>query len=214
MVQTRRQLVLAGLVVALGGGAGLALAQPSGPMGGPMGGAGPGAGMGAGMGAGRGPGMMGGRGGRMMGARMGMAGGYRNAPAYLADLKAQLGITNDQTPAWQAYAETVSGTATQMQGLHQSMYQSMAGATWAERRERMNVMFQARQQAFETVHAAAEKLLPALSAQQRETAAYILPGLRGPGPMGGGMGRGMMGGPGAPAPAIPPPAAPAPPAKP
>ena len=211
MVQTRRQLVLAGLVVALGGGAGLALAQPSRMMGG--------AGPGAGMGAGRGPGMMGGRGGRMMGARMGMAGGYRNAPAYLADLKAQLGITNEQAPAWQAYAETVSGTASQMQGLHQSMYQSMAGATWAERRERMNVMFQARQQAFETVHAAAEKLLPALSAQQRETAAYILPGLRGPGPMGGGMGRGMMGGPGAPPPAISPPAAPspatpAPPAKP
>ena len=34
MVQTRRQLVLAGLVVALGGGAGLALAQPSRMMGG------------------------------------------------------------------------------------------------------------------------------------------------------------------------------------
>ena len=207
MVQTRRQLLLVGLVAALGGGAGLALAQPSGsPMGGPMGG--------AGMGAGRGPGMMGGRGGRMMGARMGMAGGYRNAPAYLADLKAQLGITKAQAPAWQDYADTVSGTATQMQGLHQSMYQSMAGATWAERRERMNVMFQARQQAFETVHAAAEKLLPALSPQQRDTAAYILPGLRGPGPMGGGMGRGMMGGPGAPPPATLPPAAPPPPAKP
>ena len=213
MVQTRRQLVLAGLVVALGGGAGLALAQPSGPSGGPMGGPMGGAGPGAGMGAGRGPGMMGGRGGRMMGARMGM-GGYRNAPGYLADLKAQLGITKVQAPAWQEYADTVSGTATQMQGLHQSMYQSMAGATWAERRARMNTMFQARQQAFETVHAAAEKLLPALSPQQRDTAAYILPGLRGPGPMGGGMGRGMMGGPGAPPPATLPPAAPPPPAKP
>ncbi len=210
MAQTRRQLVLAGLVVAVASGAGLALAQPSGPMGGPMGGAGPG----AGMGAGRGPGMMGGRGGRMMGARMGMGGGYRNAPGYLVDLKAQLGITKEQAPAWQTYAETVSGTATQMQGLHQSMYQSMAGTTWAERRARMNEMFQARQQAFETVHAAAEKLLPALSAQQRETAAYILPGLRGAGPMGGGMGRGMMGGPGAPPPAAPPSAAAPPPAKP
>ena len=199
MVQTRRQLVLAGLVVALGGGAGLALAQPSGPMGGPTGGAGPG----AGMGGGPGPGIMGGRGGRMMGGGIGMGRGYRNAPGYLADLKAQLGVTQEQAPAWQAYADTVSDMATQMQGLHQSMYQSMAGATWAERRERMNVMFQARQQAFETVHAAAQKLLPALSAQQRTTAAYILPGLRGPGPMGGGMGRGMMGGPGAP----PPPAA-------
>ena len=199
MVQTRRQLVLAGLVVALGSGAGLALAQPSGPMGGPMGGAGPG----AGMGGGPGPGLMGGRGGRMMGGGIGMGRGYRSAPGYLADLKAQLGITQEQAPAWQAYAETVSDMATQMQGLHQSMYQSMAGATWAERRERMNVMFQARQQAFETVNAAAEKLLPALSAQQRTTAAYILPGLRGAGPMGGGFGRGMIGGPGAP----PPPAA-------
>lgn len=187
-----RRLVVVGAIAVMAGGPGLALAQPAGP------------GM---MGGGYGRGMMGGGAWGPMGGR-GMGYGVTNMPGYLDALKAQLVITKGQEPAWHEYADTVSGVATQMQGLRQSMRAQMPQATWAQRREFMNQMFDAHQQAYETVHGAAEKLLPALDPQQRETATAVLPGLRAGGMMGG---PGMMGaGPGA-APAAPPGPQPAPP---
>jgi hypothetical protein len=81
---------------------------------------------------------------------------------------------------------TVSGVAAQMQGLHQTMFDAMDTADWRERRTMMNTMFEARAQAWTTVHEAAEALLPALDARQRDQAAAILPGLTT-------SGRGMMG---------------------
>ncbi len=139
---------------ALVGGSGLVLAQPM--MGGMM--------------RGPGPGMMG-RGGW----------GYADPASYLAALKADLGVTPAQEPAWNEYAETVKGVAAQMQGTHQTMYEAMGSASWEERRDMMNRMFDARQQAFNTVHTAAEKLLASLDASQRSKAASRLPGLAGPG---------------------------------
>jgi hypothetical protein len=53
----------------------------------------------------------------------------------------------------------------------------MGTGTWEERRDMMNRMFEAREQAFDTVHGAAEKLLPSLDASQRAMAATRLPGL-------------------------------------
>ena len=72
----------------------------------------------------------------------------------------------------------------QMQGLHQTMFESMSTASWQERRNLMNQMFQARQQASDMVHEAATKLLLALDPAQRAKAQSILPGLT--------YGRGMM----------------------
>jgi len=58
----------------------------------------------------------------------------------------------------------------------------------------MNQMFQARQQAFDSVHGAATKLMSALDPGQQAKARNSLPGLGyGPGMMGGRR-RGMMGG--------------------
>ncbi len=72
-----------------------------------------------------------------------------------------------------------------MQGLHQTMFDAVGTASWQERRDMMNQMVQARQQAFDTVHAAAIKLLPALDTTQKSNAQKILPGLAfGPGMMG------------------------------
>jgi hypothetical protein len=82
----------------------------------------------------------------------------------------------------------------QMQGMHQTMWASMQTATWQERRDMMNTMFEARQMGFNTVHEAALKLLPALTPGQRLKASTILPGLATPEPMGAACGRG--GGPG------------------
>lgn len=133
-----------------------------------------------GPGPGRGPGMMGG--GTMGG---GMMGGLWTTPRYLDALKTELGITGVEEPAWKDYADTVSGVSEQMQGLHQSMFQAMGTASWEERRDLMNGMFEARRQAYDTVHEAAGKLMGALSPDQQQKARYMLPGLA--------YGHGMMG---------------------
>jgi hypothetical protein len=120
-----------------------------------------------------------------MGRGLGM-GRMADPSAYLDALKAQLGITAEQATAWDTYAEVVKGQATQMQDVHRTMWDAMPTATWQERRDMMNRMFEARQQGFTAVHEAALKLEPALTAEQRTTAAGILPGLRSRGPMGPG----------------------------
>ncbi|MFI4927936.1 MAG: Spy/CpxP family protein refolding chaperone, partial [Burkholderiales bacterium] len=118
---------------------------------------------------------------------MGRGGGYSGPAGYLDDLKAILGITAAEEAAWNAYADAVKSSAEQMQGVHQTMYEAMGTATWQERRDMMNRMFDVRQEAFEKVHAAADKLLPSLDASQQQKAKTRLPGLAGPG-------YGMMGG--------------------
>ena len=133
-----------------------------------------------------GPGMMGGAGpGMMGGGGPGMMGGHWNTGTYLDSLKTQLAITPNEEPAWKEYADTVSGVGEQMQALHQTMFESMGTASWQERRDLMNQMFQARRQAFATVQAAATKLVAGFSPSQKAQAQSILPGL--------GYGRGMMG---------------------
>ena len=117
-----------------------------------------------------GRGMMGGGGGGMMG------GGW-NTTSYLDAVKSELAITPAQEPAWKEYADMLTGVAGQMQGVHETMYDAMGTATWEERRDMMNTMFEAHQQAFDQVHEAAEKLLPALTKEQRAKAEISLPGL-------------------------------------
>jgi hypothetical protein len=159
---SRRIVLLAGfgalLVVA---SAGDTMAQPTGP--GPSGPRGPG-------------GMMGG-GPDMMGRSPGMMGHIGDPAAYLNGIKAELSITEAQSAGWKTYADAVIGTATQMQAIHQSMWEAMGTATWEERRDMMNHAFQARQQAFQAVHDAAQALLPSLTDLQKGKAEYILPGL-------------------------------------
>lgn len=160
-----RRFLLATTFATLAGGAAVAAAQPA---------------------AGPGPGMMGGGGTGMMGGR-GMMGGYWNTGTFLDGLKTQLAITPHEEPAWKEYADTISGIGEQMQGLHQTMFESMDTASWQERRNLMNQMFQARQQAFGTVQEAATKLMSALDPAQKAKARSILPGCAyGPGMMGQG----------------------------
>src|SRR5579875_384104 len=164
----RKVVKLAALAAAFGllGGTGSAWAQPAGP--------------GPGMGMGMGPGMMGG-GGRGVGLGL-----MADPESYLAGLKSELGITATQEPAWDAYAEAVKTSAEQMRGAHQTMYEAMGTATWQERQDMMNRMFETRQEAYTRVHTAAQKLLPALTPTQRSKAMALLPGLRA-------RARGMMG---------------------
>ena len=126
--------------------------------------------------AGRGPGMMG---GGMMGGGMGpgMMGGSWNTASYLDRLKTRLDITPGQEPAWKDYADTITGAGQQMQSQHQTMFEAMGTASWEERRNLMNAMFQTRQQASDSVHQAATRLLAALDPAQKTRAQQILPGL-------------------------------------
>lgn len=188
------------LAVAVLGCAGVASAQPFGPgMRGP-GSRGPGM-MGPGTGGPGtgGPGMMGpGTGGPgapgpgMMGPGMmrdrseGPGMRFYSPESYVEGLKAELRITADQTSAWDEYAQAVTAAAAGMRAQHETMYAAMDTATWQERRDMMNAMFQTRQQSLDLVHGAAEKLLPALTPPQRAKAALRLPGLAGPGMMGHG----------------------------
>ena len=121
--------------------------------------------------AGPGPAMMGG------GMGPGMMGGYWNTATYLDGLKSRLGITAGQEPAWQDYSETVTSAGQQMQTQHQTMFEAMGTASWQERRNLMNSMFQTRQQASDSVHQAATKLVAALDPAQKERAQQTLPGL-------------------------------------
>jgi hypothetical protein len=125
---------------------------------------------------GRGPGMMG---AGMMGGGMGpgMMGGYWNTASYLDGLKTRLGITAGQEPAWKDYSDTVTGVGEQMQALHQTMFEAMGTASWQERRDLMNSMFQSRQQASDSVYQAATKLMAILDPVQKARAQQILPGL-------------------------------------
>lgn len=127
---------------------------------------------------GPGPGMM--RGG-MHGPGMMVT----DTASYLASLKTELGITETEETAWKAYADVVSDTREKMQSVRQSMFTSMQGATWEQRRDLMNSMFEARQDAFNRVHNAAEKLVSELTPEQKQKANRILPGI--------GFGPGMMG---------------------
>lgn len=126
--------------------------------------------------------------GMMGNGMMGPGGGMMwNTGSYLDGLKGEIGITADQEPAWKDYAATVSGVSEQMRGLHQTMFDQMGSASWEQRRDLMNGMFEARRQAFDTVHEAAGKLVAALKPAQQQKARSMLPGLAaGPGMMGRG----------------------------
>lgn len=188
MANTMGRRVLLGMgLAALAGG--IAVAQDASP---PGGAAGPGPGHGM-MGDGAGGGMMGG------GPGGGMMGGGWTTASYLDSLKTRLGIAPQQEPAWNEYADIVRSVGEQMQALHRTMFEAMGTASWQERRDMMNTMFGARQQAFAAVQHAATALVPALTPAQRTLAERMLPGLayrhgmgRGMG-MGHGMGQGMMG---------------------
>src|SRR3954454_8035791 len=84
----------------------------------------------------------------------------------------------------------------QMRAMHANVYESMQIATWQERQEMMNAMFQSRDEAHRMVQEAAQTLKPHLTPEQQKLAATSLPGLMPFGP-GRGMGRGQGMGPGA-----------------
>ena len=117
---------------------------------------------------------------------MGDGWGFNDPTAYLDALKQYLAISSRQEVAWNQYADAVKDASAQMADAHRVMFQAMGTATWQERRDMMNRMFDARQQSYSVVHATAERLLAVLDPSQRSKATASLPGL-------GGSGYGMVG---------------------
>jgi hypothetical protein len=146
--------------------------------GGMVGGYGSGGMMGPGYGYGMmgnyGPGMMGGC--PMMGAT---ADGKIStfAEGRIAFLKAELGITDAQKSAWDAYTVTINGNLQSMQGMWQTMKTVVEAKTPADRLDAQIAAMESRVAVLKEVKPALEKLYAALSDEQKKKAEEVLTGM-------------------------------------
>ncbi len=198
MKRATKIVIAAGAALSLGLAAAAVSAQPYGYGGGHMGGgygAGPGYGMGAGMMGGAGPGYgMGWGGGHMGGAGPGygmgpgMMGGWGNVDDGLAALKAELGITANQEPAWQAFAKNAAQQNENRQAWFAKMQQARSAGSAPELLAQQTELMKQRQAEMAANAAALKDLYAALTPEQKAIADQRFGGF-GPG-YGAGYGRG------------------------
>jgi len=122
-----------------------------------------------------GPGMMGygGMGPGMMGPGMMM--GYGPAmEGQLAYVKAELGITDAQREAWDAYANAIKSRATTMEGMHTAMIQAMQTGSALERMEARSNAMQILIESMKAIKPATEALYKALTDEQKKKADLLL----------------------------------------
>jgi LTXXQ motif family protein len=134
------------------------------------------------MGPGHGPGMMGNYGPGMMGGcpMMGTtADGQVStfAEGRIAFLKAELGITDAQKSAWDAYAETIRSNLQNMQGMWQTMMTVFEAKTPADRLDAQIAAMDGRLAALKQIEPALAALYVALSAEQKKKADEVLTGM-------------------------------------
>lgn len=143
--------------------------------------------MGQGMG---GPNMMGGMGMGMMGRGMqgmmmpgmmgdGMGQGMMmgHGPMLegrLAYLKAELGITEAQTPAWDGYVSVLKGRADAMQSMHATMMQAMQSGTAMARMDAHAKHMEAMVEGMKALRPATDALYKVLSDDQKKKADLLL----------------------------------------
>ncbi|MGE3229235.1 MAG: Spy/CpxP family protein refolding chaperone [Hyphomicrobium sp.] len=136
--------------------------------------------MGAGqnmMGYGMGPGMTGWGMQGMMGPGMhGMMGqGYGPMmEGRLAYLKAELGITDAQTDAWNGYVSAVQTRATTMQSMHATMMQAMQTGSALERMQAHTQAMQSMVESLKALLPATEALYKVLGDDQKKKADLLL----------------------------------------
>ena len=173
------RIFAATVAVAAIAGAGLSLAQPAGM------GYGPGPWMGHGMGWGMGPGMGMGWGMGPGGGWMAGAGGGAFVADRLAALKAELKITPEQEPAWNALADQSKQQFTAMQSLRDQMHSQMlsgqAGPGSQEFIATRDAMFKLRQAGAEAQAAKLKDLYAVLTPEQKALADQHFLGGWGPG---------------------------------
>jgi LTXXQ motif family protein len=125
--------------------------------------------------------MMGGMGqGMMMGwgmmnpAMMGMMMGGPAAQGRLAYMKAELGITDAQTAAWESYASAVNARVTSMQGMHVGMMQTMQTGTAITRMDAHIKAMQSMLDSMQALKPATEALYAVLTDEQKQKADLLL----------------------------------------
>jgi hypothetical protein len=107
-------------------------------------------------------------------------------PAHVETLKAELGITAAQETAWSKYAKAVQDAAAAMKTTRETVDPgAVSRMAPADRFAFVTKMREQGQKQFEAVRTAANELLAVLDDTQKTKASDILPGLVGPGPMGG-----------------------------
>lgn len=127
------------------------------------------------------PGMMGqgmmGQG--MMGGGQGMMGpmGMMHGPMLegrLAYIKAELAVTDAQSVAWNGYVGAVKARASGMQGMHESMMQTMQSGTAAARMDAHIKAMEAMTEALKALKPATEALYAVLTPDQKQKADQLL----------------------------------------
>ena len=181
---SRRMLIAVGIAgaVAL---ATSAIAPPAGAQMGSRGGPGPGMMYGSGMmgsgGPGYGPGMMSGMMGMMGGCPMMGTTAEGRAQTFvdgrIAFLKAELGVTEAQKTAWDAYAEATKRNLQSMQGMWQTMKAAFDAKTPVERLDAHITAMESRLTALKEVKPALAGLYAALSDEQKKKADELLTGM-------------------------------------
>lgn len=124
-----------------------------------------------------GPGMQGMMGPGMMGQGMGpgmMMGYGPMVEGRLAYLMAELGITAEQTAAWDGYVSAVKARGTAMQSMHTTMMQAMQSGTAMERMNARTTAMQSMMDSMNALKPATEALYKALSADQKKKADLLL----------------------------------------
>jgi hypothetical protein len=124
----------------------------------------------AGMMQGRGPGMM-----QMVPGK--------HIEGRLAFLRAEIGITEAQAPAWNGFADAVRKSAKDRGASMPMMHARESKADWLESTERHEKMMAAHLESLRAIRAAAQPLFAALSDDQKRIANELMAGPMGP--MGG-----------------------------
>lgn len=94
----------------------------------------------------------------------------------LAYLKGELNITEEQKPAWDAYASAVSGRVETMQGLHQGMVETMRTGTATDRMDARIAAMEAMLESMKALKPATDGLYAVLTAEQKAIADDLIGG--------------------------------------
>ena len=92
----------------------------------------------------------------------------------LAYMKAELGITDAQSAAWDGYATAVKARASNMQGMHTAMIKVMQAGTALERLDERTKAMESMVESLKALRPATEALYGALSDDQKKKADQLL----------------------------------------
>ena len=117
--------------------------------------------------------------GMPMGPGMGPEMMYRHIEGRIAFLRAELGITEAQTPQWNAFAEALRANARAMSDMHKRMTQSDPPAALPQRLDQHEQMMASHLEALRRLKAAAGPLYAALDERQKRVADDLIMGMGG-----------------------------------